>query len=222
MDEFTKEKTELLRKEEYNIEKVTHLTIGDPDYFESGRPNELALTFNKSIRNNFLCAMDISEEKHTWEFKGQPFDHTSIVVDIYCIGTQINKATKEQETALLKDKTFLEEKVIPYTNKTLQVYRDGGYWAKNGEPKEKGLACDCAEFIIEVNKKSYDDFHTGADGYYGSVMDYNHNSGMKFTLSFDGDLFTFEDIKKRMDNLFHIKEKTNEFILDDKEEDLDR
>ena len=67
--------------------------------------------------------------------------------------------------------------------------------------KDMELGCDTARFTIET-KFGYDEFHTGADGYYGHMSQYKQYYGMRLDLSFDADLFDFDDVKERMLALF--------------------
>ena len=67
--------------------------------------------------------------------------------------------------------------------------------------KDVELGCDTARFTIET-KFGYDEFHTGADGYYGHMSQYKQYYGMRLDLSFDADLFDFDDVKERMLALF--------------------
>ena len=72
--------------------------------------------------------------------------------------------------------------------------------------KDIDLGCDTARFTIET-KYGYDEFHTGADGFYGHIYQYKQYYGMKLELSFDGDLFDFDEIKRRMLELFPESKK---------------
>ena len=80
---------------------------------------------------------------------------------------------------------------------------------------QKDLGCDTASFSITAGDK-YEEFSTGADGYYGDVVEYKkkllleENSkpqdfGFKISLGFDGDLFDSEEIVKTFAYLFDAK-----------------
>lgn len=66
---------------------------------------------------------------------------------------------------------------------------------------KRDLGCDTASFEIEVDGK-YDEIHTGADGYYGIAYKFKQYYGSYIELSFDGDLFSYEDVKDIMLSLF--------------------
>ena len=63
------------------------------------------------------------------------------------------------------------------------------------------LGCDTACFGIETNKTYYE-FRTGADGYYGNYMTYKNNELYHINLSLDADLFDFDEVVRIMKYLF--------------------
>ena len=216
----------VLEKRSYVIENVNHLCIGDPDYLDAianktASSGMKSLVFNKAIKNIVRTEMDISEVKYTSDFDGKPFDYTSIKVDIYCSGINLDFENSNYAQAYAKAylsgspklpddaKEFLSERI----KKNIETMRGRRYYPTNGSPKQYPLGCDSAQFDITVNKKNWLNIHTGADGYYGSVLDYHKNAGIKIELYFDGGLYTIDDIEKNMDYLFKIKER----IKDDKE-----
>lgn len=82
----------------------------------------------------------------------------------------------------------------------LNVYLSDMYYPDTVK-RDVELGCDTASFVIET-KFGYDEFHTGADGYYGHMSQYKQHYGMRLDLSFDTDLFDFDDVKERMLALF--------------------
>lgn len=82
----------------------------------------------------------------------------------------------------------------------LDVYLEGKYF-KDTLKEQKELGCDTACFEI-TTKFGFDNFHTGADGYYGTLCKYKQHYGMMLDLSFYADLFSFDEIEERMLKLF--------------------
>lgn len=74
--------------------------------------------------------------------------------------------------------------------------------------KNIDLGCDTAHFEIHT-KYGSDEFHTGADGYYGHLYKYKQGFGMDLNLSFDAEMFDYEEIKQRMLKLFPERKKVN-------------
>ena len=225
------DKGEVLEKRSYVIENVSHLCIGDPDYLDAidnktASSGMKSLVFNKAVKDIVRSEMDISETKYISDIDGKPFDYTVIEVDIYCSGTNLQFDNKTQNSNCVKDylsenskipeksRDFIKEQI----NKNIECMREGNYYKSNGEPKMYPLGCDSAQFDITVNKKNWLNIHTGADGYYGSVSDYHKNAGIKIELTFDGSLYTIDEIEKDMDYLFKIKER----IKEDKEAEIEK
>lgn len=82
----------------------------------------------------------------------------------------------------------------------LDVYLEGKYF-KDTLKEQKELGCDTACFEI-TTKFGFDNFDTGADGYYGTLCKYKQHYGMMLDLSFDADLYSFDEIEERMLKLF--------------------
>lgn len=92
----------------------------------------------------------------------------------------------------------LEERII-------NTYIDGKWYGKKTENISHELGCDTASFIIETNY-GYEEFHTGADGYYGHADKFKTPYGILITLELDGDMFSYEDVINRMKYLFDAEE----------------
>ena len=82
----------------------------------------------------------------------------------------------------------------------LKAYSEEKHWPSVLK-KFYELGCDTARFEIET-KYNYDEFHTGADGYYGDLSHYKTHYGMRLHLYFDTDLFSSKEIEERMLKLF--------------------
>lgn len=87
--------------------------------------------------------------------------------------------------------------------KVLDLYLEEKHYPSQIK-KEIELGCDTAEFYIET-KFGSDTFHTGSDGYYGFMYQYKQYYGMKLYLSFDADLFEYDEVKERMLKLFPMR-----------------
>ena len=88
--------------------------------------------------------------------------------------------------------------------KVVDLYMEHRYYPAYVKEKHE-LGCDTAQFDMEVRTKkgfASDRFHTGADGYYGSLIKMKQGYGMMMNLSFDTDLFAFDEVVERMLKLF--------------------
>ncbi len=82
----------------------------------------------------------------------------------------------------------------------VDTYLRGEYYPA-AVKKDIDLGCDTARFEIET-KYGYDEFHTGADGYYGHLIVNKKNYGMILELNLDADLLDYDEVKERLLNLF--------------------
>ena len=170
---------------EFKINTPKKLIIGDPMYLDaiengSDKGCEKKITFiRKCMPNNLDWTCLAKEVEDSFDFEGERITYTTIIVQLIGIA----------EHMTIEDK-----------QKLIQTFKNDMYHPKLVKTKGQ-LGCDTAEFIIETNK-SYDEFHTGADGYYGSYMIYKDNMVYKIELSFDADLFDFDDVVKRIKALF--------------------
>lgn len=78
----------------------------------------------------------------------------------------------------------------------LNLYLSGRYYP-NFLKKEYELNCETACFAIET-KYGSDSFDTGADGEYGYLWQMKQYHGMILELDFLADLYTIDEIEKRM------------------------
>lgn len=168
--------------------RTSKLIIGDPMYLENiangtDKGCEKDITF---IRKRMPTCTETNivirevEDSFTIEDEVHPF--TSIVVNIIICPTAYDDTTKE---------------------KLIEVFKNGQYHPKL--LKKKGeLGCDTARFTIETDF-GYEEFHTGADGYYGYYMSYTNGKIFHIELSLDTELFDFDEIVKTMKHLFGEK-----------------
>ena len=170
---------------EFKINAPKKLIVGDPWYLEAienktDRGCEKKITF---IRKRMPSKLDwiccVKEVENEFDYENETIKYTTIIVSLIGVSTELNTETKTSIINAFKE----------------------GYYHPKLLSKQGALGCDTAEFIIETNK-GYDSFHTGGDGAYGSYMTYKNNYGYNIELSFDADLFNFDDIVKRIKNLF--------------------
>ncbi len=82
----------------------------------------------------------------------------------------------------------------------LRTYADGKYYPQFFK-KQYGLNCETASFAIET-KFASDHFRTGADGVFAELFHMKQYGGMILHLYFDDELFTFDELERRMLKLF--------------------
>lgn len=168
----------ILHEEILDVKGTTKLTIGDPMYLDA-------------IANN-TCTGD---EKHL-VFDGN--------ISAAPMGKMKLQKIHGKENGIEYDMinvTVFQAARPPIMNTYL---KDMHY--PDAIKKDIDLGCDTASFTIET-KYGYDEFHTGADGFYGHIYQYKQYYGMKLELSFDEDLFDFDEIKRRMLALFPESKK---------------
>ena len=90
----------------------------------------------------------------------------------------------------------------------LDTYLKGQWYGEKSCKKLYDLGCDTSRFEMEINN-NYCEFSTGADGYYGWVRKMKEYYGLMGELSFDGSLFTVEEIEESMRYLFGAKQNLN-------------
>lgn len=158
----------------YDIKPFKHISIGDPMYFE-----QIARGNDAKRYENLVCDIKTNSCKvgavaiSLIEEQCQNYNISTINVDIY----------------LAKD------------NDQLKIYKDGYWFGDNTVSKEICLGCDTASYEIEVDGR-YKKVHTGSDGYFGEVKKMKQYYGFIGRLSFDGDLFAFEEVEELMNYLF--------------------
>lgn len=166
----------------YDIPKVTHLTVGDPMYLEDIENGRVRGCERESIFDGKLKPCRVSRLKIT------AVDYDQVEVE--------EKQAKEYKVDIAgaSDEGFVNCYLSDITYPQL-------------EKITRGLGCDTASFFIEVNNDRSDTVHTGADGYYGTIIKYKEPYGFHLILFFDADLFTFRDIEREMAYLFNFKVK---------------
>lgn len=173
-----------MRKVEFKVAAPTKLIIGDPMYLDdivngTDKGCEKEITFiRKRLPKDTHVEIVIEEIQETYE----DMTFTSIRVKILGVSEKYSKADAMSIMAIFK-----ADKYHP-----LLV------------SKQNELGCDTACFIIETNK-GYEEFHTGADGYYGSYIVYKGTKAYSIELSLDSDFFDFDNVVSTMKYLFEVQ-----------------
>lgn len=171
-------KREVMKKKEFDFAPMKKLIIGDPDYLESIEKKE-----NVALLKRLVCKV-----------RPKNVNYGKLIIE--------ETKTKYPEFEALEiEITFL----LGNTQEQIGVYESNRYYSHTVYKKLQ-LACDCAEFIIET-EHGYDEFRTGADGYYGDVMIFKQGFGLTGNISLDGSLFDFDDVIKTFKYLFNIKDE---------------
>jgi hypothetical protein len=158
-----------------------HIRIGDPLYFENMEDDPKRYKKLVADVKPTCCkfgAIRIRDVEVEDEYEGMPLKYNQIVVDVFMAPT--------------------EEK--------LQVYLNDRYFGENSVKQHYELGCDTASYEICVDGR-YDEVHTGADGYYGTLSHMKQYFGFMMTLFFDGSLFDMEDVEKKLRYWFEVIEK---------------
>lgn len=166
--------TTIVRTSEYKIKPFKNIRIGDPLYFDKIEAGE-----------------DVAR-------------YQDLVCDIKTTCCKVGMIRIEEITihAEFGDFNQIEVEVfLAFNNPQLDVYKDGCWFGEETLKKKYELGCDTASFEIEVDGR-YEEVHTGSDGYYGELKHLKQYYGIMLSLSFDADLFSFDEIEKKMDYLF--------------------
>ena len=90
--------------------------------------------------------------------------------------------------------------------KAVDIYASGKMYGDQKIERKK-IGVDTAKYIMEVNERC-EEFHTGADGYWGDVFTYSHTrngrkqvDGKMVMLTMPEEV-SFEELKRIMDTLF--------------------
>lgn len=170
----------IVKEEIIDVHGTTKLTVGDPMYLES-----IADGTDKGCEKELVFDGSIS---------GAPLGKLRIR-EIHCVENGL-------EWDVVDVSIFQAGQQFMFN-----VYLDEKYY--NGTiVKDIDLGCDTACFEIHT-KFGSDKFHTGADGYYGHLCKYKQYFGMELKLDFDGGLYEFEEVKRRMLKLFPERKKVN-------------
>lgn len=169
------------KKVQFKVEAPTRLIIGDPWYLEAidnkedrGCEKQLCL-IKKRLPKDMDVEVIIEEKEETYE----NMTFSSVYIDIIGVTNKWDGFKKDIITNAIKSGKYHPKLV-----------------SKTGE-----LGCDTACFGVETNKTYYE-FRTGADGYYGNYMTYKNNELYHVNLSLDADLFDFNEVVDIMKYLF--------------------
>lgn len=168
----------ILHEEIIDIRGTTKLVIGDPFYLEAIANGTDCGAEKKLVFDGNISAAPLGK-MHLRKIHGNEggIEYDTINVTVF------------QASKLPILKTYLNDMHYPDAIK-----------------KDIDLGCDTARFTIET-KYGSDEFHTGADGYYGHLFQYKQYYGMKLELDFDGDMFDFDEVRTRMLALFPERKK---------------
>lgn len=170
----------ILKEEIIDVRGTTKLTVGDPMYLEN-----IANGTDRGCEKKLVFDGSIS---------GAPLGKLRI--------RKIHCTENELEWDIIDVSVFQAGQ--PFM---LDTYLGEQYY--NGTiVKNIDLGCDTAHLEIHT-KYGSDEFHTGADGYYGHLYKYKQGFGMDLNLSFDAEMFDYEEIKQRMLKLFPERKKVN-------------
>ena len=173
-------KITILKEKTYEVKGTTKLRIGDPMYFEDMSAGSTNKYLKEITFNGNISAAPLGRIKiQEVREVDEKFTFTYILVSI----------------------------VQGMNNQMLDVYINGKYYPSKVK-KQYELGCDTAQFEM-ATKYGYDLFHTGADGFYGNLIVNKQHFGMILSLDFDTDLFTFDEIEKRMLKLFPERKEIN-------------
>ncbi len=173
---------EILETRIYDVQGTTKLNI-----YDGGFPQPKSkLEFFGNISSAPLGKVKI-ERIHIKDTYEMP-DGKKLPLDYERIYVTVAQSSKEEE---------------------LDVYIAGKYYPQFCKA-EYNLNCETAHFDIET-KFGSDSFDTGADGYYGHLIQMKQYHGMFLELDFAGDLFTIDEIETRMLKLWpKVKIRTKE------------
>ena len=174
------DKVTTIKEKVFDIKGTTKLMIGDPWYFEqmkAGSKNEnlKKLTFNGNIMTAASGKLRVRLNKVNYESEYGNGEYNSIDVTVAQSGV----------------------------SKELDIYMEGKYFPAYLK-EDHQLGCDTARFEM-TTKYGSDLFHTGGDGYYGDIYHMKKGHGMLLNLSFDTDMFDYDEIVDRMLKLFPEK-----------------
>lgn len=164
----------ILKSEIIDVKGTTKLRIGDPGYFEELSSPHLSQKVRTRLKNITFNGNIMASPSGTLKISLVKDEHGYDFIDVVVVQAMWGEVLKK------------------YLN---------DMYCKEKLKKKYELGCDHAEFEIQT-KYGYDLFRTGGDGYYGSLYHMKTNYGMILYLGFDGDLFSYDEIKDRMLKLF--------------------
>lgn len=177
------------------IKPFKHICIADPYYLEE-------IDLLKTTKNNTKHLKTLQDL--VFDEKAKACNHGMVM--IATVNTDCPEENFNFDTTVVDIILTGNTEDIPPLNQ-LKTYLSGMYY-RDTLRKVSNLACDCAEFGIEIDGK-YLAFRTGADGYYGYAEKYKDGYGLSIELSLDSDLFTEQDIKR---SILYLCERDNKFL----------
>lgn len=168
------ENSTVIKTVEYKIKPFKKIRVGDPLYFDR---------------------LEAGEESKIYK---------DLVCDIKTTCCKVGTVRVEESVISTEYGEFNQIDVdvfLAYNDEQLEVYKNGQWMGEKTMKHCYTLGCDTASYEIEVDGR-YEKVHTGSDGYYGELRQMKQYYGLMFSLSFDGDLFSFEEVEKMMDYLF--------------------
>lgn len=192
-----KDKTILKSLELVPLKRISSIRIGDEMYFETLAEQEHSgmesLVFDEKLsccNHGVLMVARVSEE-----FCNEHFFDTIYVGIAYSGRDDLSK-----------------------TCEMLKTYFTGKYYS-NTKKVDKELGCDTASFSVTVDGRRSNEFHTGADGYYGHAEKFKQYYGASIELSFDGDLFDEKELKDEFAG-YLLKEDKGPYFTPEALEDI--
>ena len=167
----------ILKEDIFDVKGTTRLRIGDPYYFEEMKAGSTNNYLKEITFNGNISAAPLGKLRVQLVNYKDKYDFNGI------------------EVMIIQGKT----------NQQLDTYISGRYYPEKVKKKYQ-LGCDTAQFEM-VTKYGYDLFHIGADGFYGDLILNKQYYGMILMLSFDADLFDYQEIIDRMLRLFPIRKE---------------
>ena len=164
----------IIKTSEYKIKPFKKIRIGDPMYFDRIADGEKAKMYQNLVCDikTTCCKVGMVRIEES-SVKADFGEYNQIDVDVF----------------------------LASNDEQLDVYKDGCWFGEESLKHRYTLGCDTASYEIEVDGR-YEKVYTGADGYYGELKQMKQYYGLMLSLSFDADLFSFEEIEKLMDYLF--------------------
>lgn len=184
---------------------ISHIKLGDPDYFNDDIGKEYTLEYNKLPSDNRISGMYIESVREKWEYDEEErqlygkdsteIDSTNIVVYSFDKGSN-------ETLNLINNKNNPADRVYAVID-TLEKYGN----KKNVETTL--LGCDTAQFVFEVNNKD-ELVSTLADGAYGSAVYTKESESFAAVLLLDETALSFKEAVQLADYLMDIPEKKKE------------
>ena len=135
-----------------------------------------------------------------------------IILIVLVIATFAMIADMQEKVDEMYEYNEDEEVNIVVTNKEhMEVFANEKYYPEKLKA-QYDLGCDTAEYEISVafgNEVNSDTINTGADGYYGNVLESKGTCGFTVSFDFPADLMDEKDIRHTLSYLFNCKEIQN-------------